>query len=94
MKQIKPISTNIQQLIIIDDFIIIREDSSDFNGTSNIYCHNGNEVIWYAELPNTNDYYSNDIIISEGKVFSSTWDGWTVELNTNTGKIITKKFTK
>ena len=94
MKQIKPISTNIKQLIIIDNNIVIREDSSNFTGISNIYCHNGNEIIWYAELPNENDYYSNDILISEGKIFASTWEGYTIELNTANGKIMTKKFTK
>lgn len=94
MKQIKPISTSIKQIVKNNELLIIREDSSNFDGTSNVYCHNGNEILWYAELTSPEDFYTNDLIIFEDNLFSFTWEGYKVHIDVSTGKIISKELAK
>ncbi len=95
MTIIKPISTNIRQIIKLDeDLLIIREDSHNFEGLSNVYCLNKSDVIWYSELPSEKDYYSNDLQFKEGSLTVSSWGGQTVEIDIKTGKILQKSFTK
>ena len=95
MTIIKPISTNIKQIIKLDrDLLIIREDSHNFEGPSNVYCLDKSDVIWYSELPSEGDYYSNDLQIKEGDLTVSSWSGQTVKIDVETGKILQKTFTK
>lgn len=95
MTIIKPISTNIRQIIKIDnDFLIIREDYYQFEGVSNVYCLKDNNIIWYAELPSKEDYYSNDLQIRNGNLQSSSWGGFTIKIDIKTGKILEKAFSK
>lgn len=92
---IKPTSTNIRQIIKVDDdFLIIREDYYKFEGKSNVYCLKDNDIIWYAELPNKEDYYSNDLQVKNGNLQASSWEGATMEIDIKTGKILEKTFTK
>ena len=95
MTIIKPISTNIKQIIKIDnDILIIREDSNNFEGVSNVYCLKNSDLIWYSELPSEKDYYSNDLQFTGANLKVSSWDGQTVVLDIKTGKILHKIFTK
>ena len=92
---IKPISTNIRQIVKTkDNYLIIREDSYNFKGLSNVYCLKESDIIWYAELPNVNHYYSNDLLLKDDNLQASTWEGDTVEINIKTGQIMNEKFTK
>lgn len=95
MTIIKPISTNIKQLIKIDDdLLIIREDSYNFEGLSNIYCLKDSDIVWYSELPGKKDYYPNDLHFENGNLMVSSWNGYTVQIDIKTGKILHKLFTK
>ena len=86
---IKPISTNIRQIIKTDkERLIIREDSHNFEGKSNVYCIENSHIIWHAELPSEKDYYSNDLQPLGSNLKVSSWNGETVEIDSNTGKIL------
>lgn len=92
---IKPISTSIRQVVRLGEHFIIREDHYEFKGRSNIYCLNNDEVIWYAELPSEDDVYSNEIKVTENDTLkTSSWNGFTVEIDIENGKILEKYFTK
>lgn len=95
MTIIKPISTNIKQIIKMDNnLLIIREDYYKFEGISNVYCLENADIIWYAELPKSNDYFSNDLRLEDNVLKASSWDGYTIEIDVGTGKILRKSFTK
>lgn len=95
MINIKPISTNIRQLIKTDNKFIILEDYYKFEKESNMYCLQDNKIIWFAELPSPEDFYSNEILFLGNNVIKSgTWSGFSVEIDVDTGKILNKSFTK
>lgn len=94
MVSIKPISTSIVQIIQSEEKLILREDYYKFNGDSNVYCIIEGKLAWIAELPEKEDYYSNDLLIKNGKLIGYSWSGFSVDLDIETGKILDKRFAK
>lgn len=92
-----PLHTAIKEVIEFDgELRIIREDGYLYpEGISNLYALNQNdEIRWFAELPIENDTYCNSMVVINGQIRSSTWNGFTVWLDPMNGKIISKRFTK
>lgn len=97
MKLIKPISTKIIQCEKIDnDLYLILEDYYKFEGVSNLYLRSDKEIIWYAELPNNEDIYVNsyEFHFNNNVIKCFTWEGFNVDIDAETGKIINKIFVK
>lgn len=90
-----PISTKIIKSIKLEkcDKFIILEDYYEFKGKSNIYCLNNNNVIWYAEKVSKDDVYTN-LFIEDSVIYANSWNGFTVKIDVNNGKILSKEFTK
>jgi|GEM_PF-6796463 len=63
------------------------------------YCSNlqrvdGNgTVLWTAQLPSSTDVFS-DVDFRDDSLVAWSWDGYRVTLDTETGSILTKIFTK
>jgi hypothetical protein len=64
--------------------------------TSNVYCLDRDlHLVWTAELPFPTDTYSNNVIDKGTTLLQcASWDGFTCELDSSTGRIIHKAFTK
>ncbi len=93
----KPISTSIHQIKELSNgSIIILENYYKFKGESNLYCidKESQKVIWFAELPMPNDFYSNDFSINNSEITISSFNGITVKIDCNTGKITDKTLSK
>ncbi len=94
--EIESIHTDIVQKIYWENKIIIREDYYKYpKSQSNIYAldYKGN-VLWFAELPMNNDCYANSMSIENRKLKTCSWNGFSVLLDLNNGKIIKKEFIK
>lgn len=91
-----PRFTNIKQCIPFGRIYIIREDYHLFpKPHSNIYALSPDgEVIWEAEKVIENDAYSNNMTIIDDLIVVASWNGFTVKLNPNNGKIVESTFTK
>ncbi|USD25795.1 hypothetical protein [Flagellimonas marinaquae] len=95
--ELQAIHTEIVESLQVKGIHIVRENYIDYpEGESNIYAKDQEgQLIWFAELPNEKDCYSNDMIIrKDGLIQSSTWNGFTVLVDIANGKIIESKFTK
>jgi len=51
------------------------------------------KALWHAELPSSGDAYV-DFEVSDGKLFANSWSCCRVEIDTQTGKILDRQFTK
>lgn len=95
--KLQALHTEIVESFQVEGIHIIRENYIDYpEGESNIYAKDKDgHIIWFAELPNEKDCYSNDIIVrKDGLIQSSTWNGFTVLVDVANGKIIESKSTK
>lgn len=95
MKSIKPISTKVEKTIeISEERIVVLEDYYGFEGISNIYCIENDCIIWFAEKSQLNDIFVNMIKSDVESIYAFTWNGYRVEINTQTGIILDVIFTK
>ena len=94
---IKPRSTSIiQKKGLINGRVIILENYYKYIGESNLYCMDkiSQQLIWFSELPMPNDLYSNNFTINNSEITISSFNGITVKIDCNTGKIKSKIFSK
>ncbi len=95
MIKITAISTKIDKIIQIGEVYIILEDYYKFEGISNLYSiDKNNNIIWFAEIPIENDKYVNINIFNNSIIESTTWNGFKVHIDTQSGKIINKIYSK
>jgi hypothetical protein len=91
-------NTVIREIISDKNNIYIRYQYHKFDKDiypSNIVCLNKKlNVVWYAELPESDDIYANQITIENKVIKSGSWNSWYCTINKSTGKIIDKEFTK
>ncbi|WP_375587428.1 hypothetical protein [Flagellimonas aurea] len=95
--RLQALHTEIVESFLVEGIHIVRENYMDYpEGESNIYAKDQEgQIIWFAELPDEKDCYSNDMIVrKDGLIQSSTWYGFTVLVDIANGKIIESKFTK
>jgi hypothetical protein len=90
-------NTPIEKIIVERYYMYILFDYYEFDNkkyVSNILCINNNfDIKWRAELFDKDDAYTFFKII-EKNIIGYTWNGWTCNINKNTGKLIDKKWTK
>lgn len=94
MRNIKAISTNIQQILLEGEDAIVLEDYIDFMGKSNVYLLRNNKIFWYAELPMEDDIYTGQMECVGDNLKLSSWKGFDVLIDIETGKILDSKFSK
>ena len=89
-------ATKIVQLFPLGENVVIREDYYQFpRNSSNVYCVDGAlNTVWMAELPHPTDVFANSVIQAEGVLRCITWDGYTCDIDVNTGKLLKRSFTK
>lgn len=100
LKEQKPFSTNFSHIEVLENgkVLIIENYYKYENGDkSNLYCLNQNiEVEWF--LPTSKNVDGIDPYVgfttNGSRVFANSWNGFRVEINTGTGEIISKVFTK
>jgi outer membrane protein assembly factor BamB len=93
----KAISTSMIQVKNLNNGrIIILENYYTFIGESNLYCidKKSQQVIWFSELPMPNDLYSNKFSINNSEITISSYNGITVKIDCNTGKIKDEIFSR
>jgi outer membrane protein assembly factor BamB len=93
----KAISTSMIQVKNLNNGrIIILENYYKFIGESNLYCidKKSQQVIWFSELPMPNDLYSNKFSINNSEITISSYNGITVKIDCNTGKIKDEIFSR
>ena len=87
------LQTKIKQAEDINGFIIIREDYYDFNG-SNIYALDTNGAkVWTAELHNKSDIFVG-FDFDGSTLRCQTWNGFSCQIDINSGALVGKVFTK
>ena len=97
IKLIKPLSTSIcQKKDLTNGRVIVLENYYKYAGESNLYCidQKSQQVIWFAELPVPDDIYSNKFSINNSEITISSFNGITVKIDCNTGKITDKTLSK
>lgn len=95
-KEHKPLSTNFSQIEVLNDGrVLILEDYYKFKyeQKSNLYCLSQDIFIdWFLPTQNADIYVGFSTIGNQ--VFANTWNGLRVEIDVETGKIISTLFTK
>jgi hypothetical protein len=99
-KEHRPFSTNFSQIEVLNDGrILVLENYYKYeNGQkSNLYCLNQKiEIEWF--LPTGFNEDGVDVYVgfstNGNQIFSNSWNGFRVEIEVESGKIINKKFTK
>jgi hypothetical protein len=88
--------TKIVQMLRKDERVVIREDCYEFpTGRSNVYCLDHDlALIWVAELPMATDVYANPVIDKGETLECASWQGYTCQLDPESGKIVGSLFTR
>jgi hypothetical protein len=50
--------------------------------------------VWRAELPGSDDKYVNAKLAAEGRLSAYSYGGYEVEIDLDTGRIVSKRFSK
>jgi hypothetical protein len=51
-------------------------------------------IVWRAELPGSDDKYVNAKLAAEGRLSAYSYRGYEVEIDLDTGRIVSKRFSK
>ena len=92
----KPLGTKIVQVEPRTSGIIVREDYYRFPpGDSNVYLLDyAFRLIWRAELPKPTDSYANPVEDHGDYLQCASWECFSCRICPDTGRIISKQFTK
>ena len=90
------VGTQIVQLLPVGENVVVREDYYEFpRGASNVYCVNAQlETIWEAELPHPTDAYANPVVEDASALRCASWDGFTCDIDPQSGRLLKQSFTK
>jgi hypothetical protein len=90
------IGTRIVQLLPVADNVMVLEDYYGFpQHLSNLYCLNSTfRSVWSAELPGATDGYVGPMEERNGNIRCNSWNGWPCTIDTSTGRILQRMFTK
>ena len=68
---------------------------SEFRSAGNLFFINSTgTIIWHADLPSTSDVYLDFDEIVDQKISAYSWNGYFVNIDLHTGRIISQLFTK
>ena len=90
------VGTKVVQLLPLGAGVVVREDYYRYPpGVSNVYCLDADLCeLWRAELPWPTDAYANPVVTRDGVLRVASWEGWTCDLDPQSGRILGKAFTK
>jgi hypothetical protein len=96
MNKLKPMYNKILEIISDHEGLIIQESPDNYpDGKSNVYKVDFLlRLLWVAELPQPNDIYANEMQLVENRIYCASWNGFNCEIDSLTGKIISKHFIK
>ena len=92
----RPLGTRIVQAAPRTSGIILREDYFGFpQGASNLYLIDyALNVLWRAELPTPTDAYANPVLDHGNRLECGSWECWWCIICPETGRILSKQWTK
>jgi hypothetical protein len=92
----KPFGTNIVQIEPRRSGIIVREDYYQFpRGASNVYLLDyAFRLLWRAVLPAPNDAYAGPVHDHDTYLQCASWECFSCRICPDTGKLLSKEFTK
>jgi len=85
----------IKKILERNGFVYLLFDSEDEIPNNALYVDQSGNIVWKIDAIGwvKNTTFSN-IFEKEGKLFVTTWSGFTCEINKKTGQVISKIFTK
>ena len=90
---INPISTILKKLIAFENGHLVLEDYYQFKGKSNLYYLKDDSIVWFAQLPEKDDWYVNFDVNRLNAIVAWTFSCYYITIN-NEGKVIDSVFTK
>ncbi len=92
----KPLGTKVVQVEPRTSGIVVREDYYQFpRGASNVYLLDyAFRLLWRAELPTPTDAYANPVHDHGTYLQCASWECFSCRICLDTGKLLSKEFTK